>query len=391
MFSTRTQWNLTPNSLAVRLAERRRAGLPILDLTESNPTRCGLNYPAGDIVSALTCPQSLMYEPHPKGHPLARQAIVDYYAERHIAIDPSQLILTASTSEAYSYLFRLLVNPGERVLVPRPSYPLFDFLATLSDVGLDSYTLTYDQGWRLDHGSLASILSPLHRAILVVNPNNPTGSFLSQEDRAFLVETCRRNQLALISDEVFSDYGYQPNPCRVETLAGDQNILTFSMNGVSKLLGLPQMKLGWICGSGPPSLIKEALDRLEIIADTYLSVNTPVQVALPAWLAKRGRFQTPILDRLRANREFLLAKMTLSQLCRCLDAEGGWYAVLRVPRTRTEEEWILELLNQEGVLVHPGYFFDFVTEGFLVISLLPPAEIFQTAVSRMLARLEADP
>lgn len=387
MFSHRTQWDLAPNALTRHLEARRHAGRPVLDLTESNPTRAGFDYAPDTLLPALIRPESLSYEPQAKGHARARRAIADYYKGRQIAVDPEQLLLTAGTSEAYSFLFRLLTEPGDKVLAPRPSYPLFDFLATLNDIRLEPYPLIYDQGWRIDLAALAAAVDSRTRAVMIVNPNNPTGSYLNREEFSALNAIARRQELALISDEVFCDYAFAPNPHRIESLTGNREALTFTLNGLSKMLGLPQMKLAWIAASGPAGLVDEAMSRLEVIADTYLSVNTPVQVAVPEWLHQRPSIQQQILTRVLRNREFLMSQVRRSALCECLEADGGWYGVVRVPRTRSEEEWVLELIDREGVLLHPGYFFDFMYEGYLVVSLLPPPEVFETGVTRMLARM----
>jgi len=386
MLASRTQWKLPPNRLTEMLQARRRAGLPIIDLTESNPTRCGIQYPADDILAALSAPESLIYEPSAKGLLPAREAVVAYYAEKGVTVDPEQILLTASTSEAYSFLFRLLANPGDRVLVPRPSYPLFDFLATLNDVALDAYPLTYSAHWRVDLAALRELVTPRTRAVLVVNPNNPTGSFLQRDELTDMIELCRAHGLALVSDEVFADYPFAPNPDHVVSVAETSDVLTFALGGISKLLGLPQMKLAWICATGPAEALNDALARLEIIADTYLSVNTPVQRALPRWLALRDKLTEQILTRVLTNRHYLVDRTRPPHACQCLEAEGGWYAVVRVPRTRSEEELVLELLDQDSVLVHPGYFFDFDVEGYLVVSLLPPPEVFREGIGKILKR-----
>lgn len=383
MFASRTQWKLTLNRLTEVLEARRRAGLPILDLTESNPTRCGFEYPAVEIFAALTAPESLIYEPSPKGLLSAREAVVAYYAEKGVTVDPEQILLTASTSEAYSFLFRLLADPGDCVLVPRPSYPLFDFLATINDVELNAYPLAYSAGWHVDVAALRELVTDRTRAILVVNPNNPTGSFLQRDELARMFDLCGQHELALISDEVFADYPFAPNPDRVVSVAGSSDVLTFALGGISKLLGLPQMKLAWICASGPAEVLNDALARLEVVADTYLSVNTPVQRALPRWLALRDKLTQSILTRILTNRPYLIDRTRPPHTCEYLEADGGWYAVIRVPRTRSEEELVVELLEQDGVLVHPGYFFDFDAEGYLVVSLLPPPDVFQPGMERV--------
>ncbi|HXF05250.1 MAG TPA: pyridoxal phosphate-dependent aminotransferase [Blastocatellia bacterium] len=376
-------------------------GLPLWDLTESNPTRCDFAYPS-NLLAALTDADAFLYEPHPKGLFKARQAIARYYEEKGWSVDEEHLLLTASTSEAYAFLFRLLLNPGDRVLVPRPSYPLLDFLADLNDVRLDAYPLVYDDSrWRIDMERLAAAICSDTRALVLINPNNPTGSVITLAEREALVELCHRHNLALISDEVFGDYLFpadvageprsthhsQSDDQRVPTLVTTSEVLTFTVSGVSKVLGLPQMKLAWIVVTGPAHLADEALSRLEIISDTYLSVSTPVQHALPRWMTQRNVLADQILHRLIANRTMLAKVVSLSSSCRLLAADGGWYAVLQLPGVEDEEEFALNLLDSDGVLVHPGYFFDFAEPGYVVISLLPPDEIFRTGVGKLIERL----
>jgi hypothetical protein len=388
MFSRRTAWDVVQNELTERIEARRQAGRPIIDLTESNPTRCGFEYPAEQILSALATTESLTYEPSPKGLVEARAAVAEYYQEKRVRLSPDQIILTASTSEAYSFLFRLLANPGEHILVPKPSYPLFDFLATLNDVELDMYPLVYRNGWRMDVDGLRAAIRPETRAIIVVNPNNPTGSFVKRDELTRLVELCQRNELALIADEVFADYAFAPDANRVTTLAGTSEVLTFTLSGISKLLGLPQMKLAWMCVTGPDEVIRQSLARLEVIADTYLSVGTPVQRALPRLMTLRqhltGQIRARVMtnwrwlrDQIRSRNEGIIAEQPQTEVCATLlDAEGGWYAVLQLPSSCRDEQFVLDLLDYEGVLIHPGYFFDFEDENHVVISLLPPPEVF---------------
>jgi len=387
MFSSRTSWKLAANELTLRVEARRQAGLPILDLTESNPTRCGFDEFGDEILKPLAFHESLVYEPAPKGLLSARKSVSAYYEEKGVAVDPEQIILTASTSEAYSFLLRLLADPGERVLVPRPSYPLFDFLATLNDVQLDAYPLRYASGWHIDVESLRRTIRADTRAIILVNPNNPTGSFVKRGELYELAEICRLHDLALICDEVFVDYAFAPDPARPETLARVADVLTFTLSGISKLLGLPQMKLAWICVSGPDEQVSEALARLEVISDTYLSVNTPVQHALPRWMSLHQKITGQILARLVANREHLLDQVQRVNACQCLEAEGGWYAILRLPAGRAEEGFVIELLEKEGVLTHPGYFYDFEEGDHVVLSLLSPPSIFQDGINRLLSKM----
>ncbi|MDP8991280.1 MAG: pyridoxal phosphate-dependent aminotransferase [Acidobacteriota bacterium] len=376
MFSSRIEWDAHPNPLSTLLAEKRRNGAAILDLTESNPTRAALDYP-GDLLTALTDPRALHYDPDPRGLLSAREAVSQYYAERHVEVPASRILLTASTSEAYSYLFKLLTNPGDEILVPRPSYPLFDYLAALESVAVRQYPLRYDGVWHIDFPALASSITPRTRAIVVVNPNNPTGSYLKRAEW----ERLRTFGLPILSDEVFSDFSFAPDPQRVTTLAGQKSVLTFSLSGLSKIAGLPQMKLGWIVASGPHH--PAALDGLEWIADTYLSVSTPVQFALPRILTAAAPVQKQIRAQTRSNLDYL-NKYTSGSPCRCLTLEGGWYTVLEVPRTRSEGDWALQLLAENDVLVQPAFFYDFESEAFLILSLLTPPAIFADGLRRIL-------
>ena len=384
MFSSRLNWNLRPNRLSALLEEKRAAGADVLDLTESNPTRAGLAYPQAEILAALADADALRYHPSPRGLDSAREAVTGYYRDRGTQIPMNNILLTASTSEAYSYLFKLLANPGDEILAPRPSYPLFEFLADLESVHIRQYPLRYDGVWHVDFDALEHTITPRTRAIVVVNPNNPTGSFLKRAELDVLDSLAAERGLAILSDEVFRDYAFAGEPNLVSTLAGDRRALTFSMSGLSKIAGLPQMKLGWVVASGPRC--PQALDALELIADTYLSVSTPVQVALPRLLGLSGSILNEIRRRTAENLAHLRETM-LGSAATLLRTEGGWYAVLQVPRTRTEEEWTLKLLGDLDVLVQPGFFFDFESEAFLVLSLLPDANTFAEGVSRLRSSL----
>ena len=381
MFSSRLDWSQRQNRLSALLDEKRRNGTRVLDLTESNPTRSGLVYPQTEILAALADTTALSYHPAPRGIDPAREAVAGYYRHRGTQVDPEQVLLTASTSEAYAYLFKLLTNPGDEILAPRPSYPLFEFLAGLESVNIRQYPLRYDGVWHVDFDALEKAITPRTRGIVVVNPNNPTGSFLKHAELDALDSLAAERGLAILSDEVFRDYGLAEDAERVTTLTGDRRALTFSMSGLSKIAGLPQMKLGWIVANGPHR--DRAMDALELIADTYLSVSTPVQVALPRLLAASTGILEQIRERTAANlarlREFARASWAT-----VLRTEGGWYAVLQVPRTRTEEEWTLKLLDESAVLVQPGFFFDFESEAYLVLSLLTEPATFAEGVSRLL-------
>jgi len=372
VFSSRLDWGLSAN----RLSELLKAKARVLDLTESNPTGAGLEYPQEAILEAFSDARALRYEPDPRGLISAREAVSGYYG----SVPASRVLLTASTSEAYSYLFKLLCDPGDEILSPRPSYPLFEFLAKLESVRVHQYSLRYDGAWHIDFDSLSRAITPRTRAIVVVNPNNPTGSFLKRDELARLTEF----GLPILSDEVFSDYAFSPDGSRVSTLTGTSDALVFSMSGLSKIAALPQMKLGWIVASGAGH--EAALERLELIADTYLSVATPVQVALPKLLAAAVGVRAQIVNRTRANLE-LLRERTRDSAARPLNVEGGWYAILQVPRTRSEEEWAIRLLDRRGVLVQPGFYYDFESEAFLVLSLLTAPEIFAEGLDRMIQEL----
>jgi alanine-synthesizing transaminase len=385
VFSARLNWSLRPNRLSTLLAEKRQAGAPVLDLTESNPTRVGLAYPQSEILAALGDASALRYDPSPRGLDSAREAVAGYYRDRGTPVSAGSVLLTASTSEAYAYLFKLLANPGDEILAPRPSYPLFEFLAGLESVSIRQYPLRYDGAWHIDFDALERAITSRTRGIAVVNPNNPTGSFLKRDELERLDSLAAERGLAILSDEVFRDYAFGEEAGRVSTLAGEPlsdkpQALTFSMSGLSKIAGLPQMKIGWIVASGPRSA--EALDALELIADTYLSVSTPVQAALPRLLGISGSILQEIRERTASNLH-QLREGVQGSAATLLRAEGGWYAVLQVPRTRTEEEWTLKLLGELNVLLQPGFFFDFDSEAFLVLSLLPEPATFAEGVKRL--------
>ncbi|MCL4402347.1 MAG: pyridoxal phosphate-dependent aminotransferase [Acidobacteria bacterium] len=378
-FSSRFHWDMRPNRLAELLAAKRAHGVPILDLTESNPTRAGLDYPL-EIVASLADTRSLVYDPQPAGMAGARAAVAAYYGD----IAPERILLTASTSEAYSYLFKLLTEPDEQVLVPRPSYPLFDFLAALEWVRVAQYPLEYHGEWTIDFPALEKAITKQTRAIVVVNPNNPTGSYLKRAELDRLAALCAARNLAIVSDEVFADYALRDDPRRVRTLAYEDRTLAFVLSGLSKIAGLPQMKLGWIVTAGPERLRQEAFEKLEWIADTYLSVGTPVQYAAANLLAAGEAVQGQIAARARDNLEHLRAAIGADSPFRVLAVEGGWYAVVQAPRVRSEEEWALELLGSHDVLVQPGFFYDFPAEAYLVISLLTAPGPFREGVRRLL-------
>ncbi len=383
MFSRRTDWRLTPNRFTEAQREVSAAGREVLDLSVSNPLRAGLHYDPEAILNSLRNPRAMDYDPQPKGLCSAREAVALYYREQHGEfLDPESLLLTTSTSEGYSYVFRLLCNPHDEVLVPKPSYPLFEFLADLQDVKLVPYPLLYDHGWQIDLPSLARAVTSRTRAVVVVHPNNPTGSYVSAGERRQLNALCREHGLALIVDEVFLDYPHDGAPRPSFVLNPD--VLTFTLSGLSKISGLPQMKLAWVAASGPSAAFTAAMDRLEVIADTYLSMNAPIQLAATALLEQRKNIQPQLLDRLRINLSELDRQLQKQKSIQRLQADGGWYAVLRVPVTRTDEDLAIALLRQASVLVHPGHFYDFPRDGYLIVSLLTPLTEFHEGTRRIL-------
>jgi alanine-synthesizing transaminase len=383
MFSKRTNWKLNPNKYTRALEEMRATGAPIVDLTVSNPTLCGFQYDAENILKAFQNPNGLSYEPEAKGLLGARGEVARYYKEDHgITVDPESLLLATSTSEAYSYLFRLLCDPHDEILVPKPSYPLFDFLGELQDVSLVPYSLEYAHGWFVDFPSLVRAVTSRTRAVLLVHPNNPTGSFVHREERQRLNELCRERGLSLVVDEVFLDYRVTDESW--ESFATNKDALTFTLSGLSKVAALPQMKVAWLLTSGPEAAKKMALERLEIIADTYLSLNAPTQWAFGALLELRRAMRPQLLERIRQNWEFLRSSVGKEGGCELLDTEGGWYGVIRVKSDRSDEELAIEILQSAHTLVHPGHFYDFRTDGYLVVSLITPVSDFRQGIGCLL-------
>ncbi len=381
-FSKRTDWNTEESALAQAHRERIAAGLPTADLTASNPTRCGFDYGA-DFLDALKDTRALDYDPHPLGLHAAREAVSNYYASHGAHIAPEQIVLTTSTSEAYSYLFRLLCDPGTEILVPQPGYPLFDFLAVLDDVRLKNVSLIYDHGWQIDPEAFRRAITPQTRAIVLVHPNNPTGHFTKPWESEALARLCREFQLSLIVDEVFLDYAFPRGSAAKPSsfVHGLEGVPVFVVSGLSKVAGLPQMKSAWIVTTGPQQ--KEAMQRLEVIADTFLSMNAPIQWAMIHWLQDRKGIQNQICTRVRANLVELDRQLSTEPVVRRLAVEGGWYAILRIAALKPDEQTVHELLD-EGVWVHPGYFFGMQESGWLVVSLLAPEPEFSTGVTRVL-------
>ncbi len=389
MFSDRTNWKLTRNRLTDTLEDLRSNGARVLDLTISNPTRAGLRYDEPLILQSLASPRAMDYDPQPKGLPTARAAAAAYYQNAHgIHLDPERLILTTSTSEGYSFVFRLLCNPGDEVLVPKPSYPLFEFLADLQDVKLVPYPLIYDHGWQMDFPALQKVVTQRTRGVVVVHPNNPTGSYVREHEQELLNGFCREHGLTIIADEVFLDYAHDRAP--QQSFAANQDVLTFTLSGVSKISALPQMKVAWIATSGLKGEVEAAQERLEVIADTFLSMNAPIQWATSSLLDQRQSIQRQLLERVLANLAELDRQLAEQKLCQRLNVEGGWYAILRVPVTQTDEEFAVDLLRRKSVLVHPGHFYDFPSEGYLVLSLIAAQDEFTGGIAGLLEVIDRD-
>src|ERR1700687_1149183 len=383
MFSQRTSGRLSPNALTRAIAEAGASGQKLLDLTISNPAEAGIRPDGETVLAALANPEAIHYDPQSRGLLAARQAVCRYYRESNeVDLDPDRMILTTSTSEAYSSVFRLLCNPGDEILVPKPSYPLFEFLADLADVKLVPYPLLYDHGWQIDFDSLYKAATAQTRAVILVHPNNPTGSYVSASATSALNAFCRDYGLALIVDEVFLDYAHDGAPRR--SFVSNTDALTFTLSGVSKISALPQMKLAWVATSGPEEMVTEAGARLEIIADTYLSMNAPVQLAAPVLLDQRKQIQPILLDRLRVNLAELDGQLAGRPCCARLQVEGGWYVVLRVPAIESDEDLAIRLLRKASVSVHPGHFYDFPNESHLVLSLITEPADFREGVARLL-------
>jgi alanine-synthesizing transaminase len=411
MFSDRTNWKLAQNRFTTAVDEVRASGTKILDLTVSNPTRAGLHFDEQAILGALASPLALDYDPQSKGLRGAREAVAGYYRAEHgiIDLDAEQIVLTTSTSEGYSFVFRLLCNAGDELLVPKPSYPLFEFLADLQDVRLVPYPLIYDHGWQMDFPSLQKAATEGTRGVVVVHPNNPTGSYVHAEEAGMLNSFCRERGLAVIVDEVFLDYGLKTSGAKTSaqeetnhgaalprigqgdglqgSFAGNQEVLTFTLSGLSKVAALPQMKVAWVVTSGPRELQAAALGRLEVIADTYLSMNAPIQWAVQTLLEQRKSVRSQLLQRVTENLREMDRQLAGQTNCQRLCVEGGWYAVLRVPVTRSDEELAIELVREKAVLVHPGHFYDFPKDGYLVLSLITPRADFASGFAAALDKL----
>jgi hypothetical protein len=395
LWSARLNWSTPENALAALVRDRRRRA-DLLDLTESNPTRVGIDYPTNALREALARADPSRYEPAALGLAAARAAVAAEYASAGVAVDPGRVVVTASSSESCALLFKLLCDPGDAVLIPEPSYPLYDYLVRLEGAAPIPYRLTFDGAWSIDPDSVDHALAEAAargaraRAIVVVSPNNPTGGFVKRDELARLAQIAARARLAIVADEVFAPYPYAPDAARVTPIALAPELAAasppvFSLGGLSKSCGLPHLKLGWILVGGREA--EAALPALELIADTYLSVGAPVQHALAELFALGAGIRASIAARVAANRAELARALAAAPACSLLPAEAGWSAIVRVPAVRSDEAWAAELVTQAGVLVHPGYFFDMRGGAFLVVSLLPEPGTFAEAVRRTIAVL----
>lgn len=388
MFSSRISASLAPNRLAQALEALRAGGGELIDLTESNPTRAGFDYPS-DLLAPLADARALRYDPRPLGAADARNAVAADYARQGVAVRPERIVLTSSTSDAYALLFRLLANAGDEVLVPRPSYPLFEHLTRLDFVVSRPYDLDVHGSWSIDVAGVERALTSRTRAILVVSPNNPTGSFITRDELDRLAALCAPRDIAIIADEVFADYELEAGAARRAGRAVTRrDVLSFALGGLSKSVGLPQVKLGWMAVGGPDGLVDAALERLELVCDTYLSVSTPVQVAAAELLARGAAVRAQIAARVASNYHWLKSAAAAVPSCRVLGSDGGWYAMMQVPSLESEEDLVVRLLTTLGVLTHPGYFFDCPRESFLIVSLLPPPAVFADGVARVLRHFD---
>ena len=381
MLSNRLLPHAETNALSRVVESLRQDGTSIVDLTESNPTRVGIAYPP-DLLSSLGAERALRYEPHPLGMASAREAVAADFARRGVEVDPGSIVLAASTSEAYTWIFKLLCDPGMSVLVPQPSYPLFEHLTRLEAIRAVPYNLSYHGRWEIDFESVAAAPADT-KALLLVSPNNPTGSYVSPREAHLLADLCRERGWAIVSDEVFAEYPVEAEAPATE-IVRDRAVLSFTLGGASKALGLPQVKVSWMLVSGPRGVCSEALAGLELIADTFLSVGTPPQIALPSLFARAGVVREAIQHRIGRNMRCARDTARRYPSCDLLAVEGGWSAVIRVPAVRGEDALVIDLVRREHILVHPGYFFDFPHEAFLVVSLLPPEDVFSDALDRLL-------
>jgi alanine-synthesizing transaminase len=387
-FSNRTNWSFTQNKITQTHQDLISKNIDIFDLTVSNPTQCGFLYPK-DLLESLTNPKNFHYKPSSQGEVKVRNVIVQYYALKGVEVDPDNIFITSSTSEAYTHLFRLLANYEDEILFPAPSYPLFDFLVGLNDLKMKRYSLNYDYSWGIDFKSLESQITDRTKALVLVNPNNPTGSYVSKEELVQLNRICLKYNLALIADEVFHDFSLQKED-KFLSLAQNKDVLTCTMSGLSKVLGLPQMKLSWIVLNGPKEVVEQAKIRLDVVLDTYLSVNAPVANALKPWMASQSVIQESIQERLRTNLKVISEELSNLSCCKLYEVQGGWYVSLELLGDWDEEELCVKLLNDAHVFVHPGYFFDFSQGNFLIISLLVKENFFKEGIKRLIRCLGAD-
>lgn len=386
MFSKRVNYTTEENKISKLLKEKKSSGVTVLDLMESNPTNARFAYDEDGILNSISKPDSLKYAPLPKGLKQAREAVAGYYKEKNIEINPENIFLTSGTSEAYSFIFKLITNPDDEVLVPAPGYPLFTFIGEMELVKVKNYEFKYveDEGWTINFESLESGITDKTRVIILLNPSNPTGNFIKTKEINKILRICRERKIAIICDEVFLDYPIEIKSENTFSISGVNYVLTFTLSGLSKICGLPQMKLSWIIIGGPVKQRQEALEKLEIITDTYLSVGTPIQLALNNLLSNKEIIQGQIRERILKNFNFLKSEIEKSKQIILLKTEGGWYSILKLNSEINEEDFVYELLNKKDVYINPGYFYDFNDEGYIILSLLTPVDVFENGVKRII-------
>jgi len=388
MFSKRTQWSLTQNKLSEKISQLTSKGKALINLTESNPTKCGF-FVSRNILSSLNQISNKHYSPNSQGLERARSAVAQYYKEKSVSVQANQIFITSSTSEAYSYIFRLLLNSGDEVMMPTPSYPLINYLAKLNDVSVKTYSLGYEKRWSMDVNSIGKSFKK-QKLMILINPNNPTGNYIYESELKLINQLAEKQKAALLCDEVFHDFNLREKTKTPLSLASNNKVLTFTLSGISKSLALPQMKLSWIVVSGPKRVREEAMKRLEVIADTFLSVSTPVQNALPVWLKERDKIQAGIKKRVLSNLDYLQRELVKYPENQILTVEGGWSVIIQIPKIYSEEDWVLKFLTQDQVIVHPGYFYDFPKEAYIVISLILPPKQFRQGICKIFKRIRKE-
>lgn len=385
VFSKRTDWSGGQNRLSFLTERLQKEGRDLIDLTLTNPTSCGFRSQNQTLLESFKSAENLAYQPDPRGLFCAREAVSRYYADKKIKVSPERIFITSSTSEAYAFCLKLLLNTDDRAAVPAPSYPLLESLAVLNDARLFRYCLEHKERWRIEREAFGDKTE--FKALCVINPNNPTGNFVRSEEKVILNTLCQERGSSLISDEVFLDFVIDQN-AEPLSFADNDEVLTFTLSGISKILGLPQMKLSWIVVSGPERQVNEALRRLEIMADATLSASTPSQNALNTWMQRRSEIQSEISERICQNYRLLKEIFKDRKELTVLGVEGGWQAVIRTDVGMDDETLALKFLEKAGVWIHPGYLYDFKEGEYFVVSLLPSSPNLREGLRRITGFLD---